>query len=172
MEATALSSKPHQRLATMALSSMPLLLTSPWAATTFDIMIKFRNLVCCGWCCLTTTDPTLAASRAHAPALAYDEVAPLGANVVEALKIVSKLEKLGLDKQKISLPKCIVLGTYHSDEDSGAILTSLRSTVYWQIICHRGDLWHQDTSRHRHVYTLSSFHRAAIGSGRRLTLAC
>lgn len=40
-----------------------------------------------------------------------DEVAPLGANVCEALNIVSQLEQLGLDKQDISLPKCIVLGT-------------------------------------------------------------
>jgi hypothetical protein len=41
---------------------------------------------------------------------AQDEIALLGANVIEALSVVSKLEKLGLDKQEISLPKCIVLG--------------------------------------------------------------
>jgi hypothetical protein len=39
-----------------------------------------------------------------------NEIAPLSANVNEALRIVSKLEQLGLDKQKISLPKCVVLG--------------------------------------------------------------
>jgi hypothetical protein len=41
-----------------------------------------------------------------------DEIAPLSANVNEALRIVSKLEQLGLDKQHISLPKCVVLGAY------------------------------------------------------------
>lgn len=43
---------------------------------------------------------------------AHDEIAPLGANIIEALQIVSKLEKLSLDKQAISLPKCVVLGMY------------------------------------------------------------
>jgi hypothetical protein len=40
-----------------------------------------------------------------------DEVAPLGADIIKALKIVSKLEKLSLEQQEITLPKCIVLGT-------------------------------------------------------------
>lgn len=43
---------------------------------------------------------------------AHDEIAPLGVNVIEALRIVSRLEQLGLDKQEISLPKCIVLGMF------------------------------------------------------------
>ncbi|KAF3037123.1 hypothetical protein E8E12_007575 [Didymella heteroderae] len=49
---------------------------------------------------------------------AHDEVAPLGANVIEALKIVSKLEKLELDKQEISMPKCIVLGQQSTGKSS------------------------------------------------------
>ncbi|KAF1925075.1 P-loop containing nucleoside triphosphate hydrolase protein [Didymella exigua CBS 183.55] len=49
---------------------------------------------------------------------AHDEIAPLGANVVEALRIVSKLEQLGLDKQQISLPKCIVLGQQSTGKSS------------------------------------------------------
>ena len=52
---------------------------------------------------------------------AHDEIAPLGASVLEALRIVSKLEQLGLDKQHISLPKCVVLGTYRSNEEPNAL---------------------------------------------------
>ncbi|KAJ4345973.1 hypothetical protein N0V95_005838 [Ascochyta clinopodiicola] len=47
-----------------------------------------------------------------------DEIGPLGANVIEALKIVGKLEQLGLDKQEISLPKCIVLGQQSTGKSS------------------------------------------------------
>ncbi|KZM24164.1 uncharacterized protein EKO05_0010821 [Ascochyta rabiei] len=47
-----------------------------------------------------------------------DEVGPLGANVIEALRIVGKLEQLGLDKQEISLPKCIVLGQQSTGKSS------------------------------------------------------
>ncbi|KAF2633997.1 hypothetical protein BU25DRAFT_427385 [Macroventuria anomochaeta] len=49
---------------------------------------------------------------------AHGEIAPLGANVINALRIVSKLEQLGLDKQEISLPKCIVLGQQSTDKSS------------------------------------------------------
>lgn len=58
------------------------------------------------------TDQILGLPQAHAPA--HDEIAPLGANIIEALQVVGKLEKLALDTQEISLPKCIVLGSYRS----------------------------------------------------------
>ncbi|KAF2998648.1 hypothetical protein E8E13_007813 [Curvularia kusanoi] len=48
----------------------------------------------------------------------HDEVAPLGASVIEALAIISKLEKLQLDKQQISLPKCVVLGQQSTGKSS------------------------------------------------------
>ena len=53
----------------------------------------------------------ITAAVAHRDRGAQDEIAPLTANVNKALRIVSKLEQLGLDKQQISLPKCVVLGT-------------------------------------------------------------
>ena len=54
--------------------------------------------------------PNITLAVAHHDQAAQDEIAPLSANVNEALRIVSKLEQLGLDKQQISLPKCVVLG--------------------------------------------------------------
>lgn len=54
--------------------------------------------------------PNTILAVAHHDQAAQDEIAPLSANVNEALRIVSKLEQLGLDKQQISLPKCVVLG--------------------------------------------------------------
>ena len=54
--------------------------------------------------------PNITLAVAHHDQAAQDEIAPLSANVNEVLRIVSKLEQLGLDKQQISLPKCVVLG--------------------------------------------------------------
>ncbi|KAJ8108366.1 hypothetical protein OPT61_g8219 [Boeremia exigua] len=48
----------------------------------------------------------------------HDEITPLGADVLKALQVVSKLEQLGLDKQEISLPKCIVLGQQSAGKSS------------------------------------------------------
>ncbi|KAJ4983674.1 dynamin family protein [Stagonosporopsis vannaccii] len=48
----------------------------------------------------------------------HDEITPLGADIIEALQIVGKLEQLGLDRQEISLPKCIVLGQQSTGKSS------------------------------------------------------
>jgi len=44
------------------------------------------------------------------------EVGPLGLHVKEAIATVDQLEGLGLQRMKIPLPKCIVLGMYRSSE--------------------------------------------------------
>jgi hypothetical protein len=49
---------------------------------------------------------------------AQDMIAPLSANVNEALRIVSKLERSGLNKQQISLPKYVVLGQQSASKSS------------------------------------------------------
>jgi hypothetical protein len=77
---------------------------------------------------------------------AQDEIAPLSANVNDALRIVSKLEQLGLDKQQISLPKCVVLGTcVEVPSGQQCLITNYRPTVNWQVFRDRSDLWYQDT---------------------------
>ena len=64
----------------------------------------------CGSLSDAVPNTTTTLAVAHHGQAAQDEIAPLSANVNEALRIVSKLEQLGLDKQQISLPKCVVLG--------------------------------------------------------------
>ncbi|KAF9697503.1 hypothetical protein EKO04_004252 [Ascochyta lentis] len=62
--------------------------------------------------------PVQVLQRDPAREASTDEIGPLGASVIEALKIVGKLEQLGLDKQEISLPKCIVLGQQSTGKSS------------------------------------------------------
>ncbi|KAH6629293.1 P-loop containing nucleoside triphosphate hydrolase protein [Boeremia exigua] len=67
---------------------------------------------------LEERDNSVQPASAQEGGTAHDEIAPLGKNVAEALQIVGKLEQLGLDKQEISLPKCIVLGQQSTGKSS------------------------------------------------------
>lgn len=64
------------------------------------------------------------------------EIDPLGIHVKEAIATITRLEGLGLQRLKIPLPKCIVLGKLLLLKAcSGTNSINNRGAIYWKVFC-------------------------------------